>query len=278
MLQVKRLLLLCTLLLLGFALSSCDLLRFEGRWVWGLPPDVQEGWRLSRIETDYHGNGVINAVSDYEYDSEGLLREVITSGDRVPVKGKSFEFTFKDDDQLERVEVDYENFKGKIYRYFCNVDPSGYGTPVPAIEGHQDTQSRIESIGGYLAEYVYSNSGDNSGQLINVIQYKESKEPSDEDVTFDGESWRKLSGFIHTYDGEGRLVQVEQDNKTRSLWQEWIFEYDDKGLLERQRWFFYKDDEFFRENIFHYYWEQESEISPRARQTYETLHPVLMAL
>ena len=144
--KVKRLFLICLLLLLGFALVSCESLRFEGRWVMGHPPDVPEGWRLSRIETDYYNNGVINSVSLYEYANDGVLREILISGDTTPVKRKSFEFTFKDDDQLDKVKVDYENFKGKIYRFSCNVDPSGYGTPVPPIDGHQDTQSRIESF------------------------------------------------------------------------------------------------------------------------------------
>lgn len=276
--KVKRSFLICLLLLFGFTLSSCDLLRLECEWVRGLPPDVQEGWRLARIETDYRNNGVINAVSLYEYQSDGVLREVNTSGDIVYVRRKSFEFTFNESDQLERVETDLENFKGKVYGTFCNLDPSGYGTSVPAIERHQDTQSRIVSSGEYLEEYIYSSSGDNTGQLINTVGYRRSKEPSDKDVTFDGESWRRTAGFAHTYDDKERLVQIEQDKSTLSLRSKWIFEYDDAGLLERQRWIFYKGDEFFMENIFHYYWEQEGEISLRARQTYETLHPGLIGM
>ena len=179
--KVKRLLLFCTLLLLGFTLLSCDLLRLECEWVRGLPPDVPEGWRLSRIEMDYRANEVINSVSLYEYANDGVLREILTSGDTVYVRRKSFEFDFNESDQLERVETDYESSKGKVYGTFCNLDPSGYGTPVPPTEGHQDTQSRTASDGDYLEEYVYSSSGDNMGQLINVVQYWESKEPSSED-------------------------------------------------------------------------------------------------
>ncbi len=268
-----RTLLVCSLLCLAFTLASCDLLRFEGLWARGLPPSVPEGWRLSRIETDYHNNGVINSISNYEYDTEGVLREVVVSGDRPSTKRKTFEFIFNDDDQLEQVKVDYVNFKDKVYRYTCNIDTSGYGTPVPPAEGHLDTRSRTIGSGEYIEEYVYSSSGKNTGQLINVVDYKESKEPSDNDATFDGRSWKRRSGFHHTYDDEGRLILISQDNKTRTLWQEWIFEYDEQGLLVRQRWIFHEGDKFFRENVFHYYWEDEGEIRPRSRQTYESLYP-----